>query len=227
MPRAAHQPVHIPAGQGRPTPAAATGPMIDPRIGSPLRTGSVFALLLPLASGMATAPTLTVLAAVLLITLARTVDLSMTSLIVRRHEFGARRQDLPLAVVTSPWHLAVGAIRALTGVLVPIIVGSMAAVTTSVAMLLATGTNPGAGAPLPLAVGGAIGGLMAWFGPDSASLRRGTRSLIRGLTPTSGAQVTFVSLLVVSSLVLVWLAWQSASGPTWAPVSPPDTWIGG
>ena len=44
------------------------------------------------------------------ITLARTADRSVTSLVMRRHERGARGSDVAVAVASSPWHLVLGAV---------------------------------------------------------------------------------------------------------------------
>ena len=56
---------------------------------------------------------------------------------------------------------------------------------------------------LPLVVAGVFAGLTAWWGPGGASLRRGSRSIVRGLTPGEAAgQVAAGILLVVAAVVL-------------------------
>ena len=54
------------------------------------------------------APVVAVLGLLAWVTLARTADRSVTSLVMRRHERGARGSDVAVAVATSPWHLVLG-----------------------------------------------------------------------------------------------------------------------
>ncbi len=203
------------------------GPPADPRIGRAMRSGTVGVLLVLLVAGAAVAPTATVLVTLVLATLARTTDRTMTSLILRRHEFGARRSDLPLVVATGPWHVVVGLLAAAASLVVPLLVGATAAFTASLVWLAAAGASPGANSFVPLAVGGLFAGLMAWWGPGGAGLRRGTRSLIRGLTPTRGAHIALVLLALAAAVALVFWGVLGSGAPIWAPLPEPGRWFGG
>ncbi|HQH06321.1 MAG TPA: protein kinase [Phycicoccus sp.] len=204
-----------------------SGPAVDPRIGLPLRSGLVGVLLALTVAGFTVVPAISLLVLVVLITLARTTDRSMTSLILRRHQFGVRRSDLPLVLVASPWHVAVGFVAALATLVVPVIVGVTAVFTTSLVFLALTGDTPGPNSFLPLAVGGLLGSVMAWWGPGGAGLRRGTRSLLRAVTPTHAATVALVAALLLGAVALVLWGMFAAHEPQWIPVGRPDEWFGG
>jgi len=76
---------------------------------------------------------------------------------------------------------------------------------------------------LPLVVAGVFAGLTAWWGPGGASLRRGSRSIVRGLTPGEAAgQVAAGILLVVAAVVLAMTL--AGSGPTWWPRTTAPGW---
>jgi hypothetical protein len=100
----------------------------------------------------------------------------------------------------------------------PALVAVSAAFATALAMVLLVGGETQPDAPLPLAVGALLGTLMAWWGPGGASLRRGTRSLVRGLSPSPVAGQLLVGLLLAAAAALaVWGVLRGA--PTWWPLS--------
>src|SRR6478735_9081957 len=127
-----YAPAPAPGQPGAPVPESESdwdaarlghGPWGDPRIGRPSRSGTLLALLAVLAAVTARAPAVAVLGLLAWVTLARTADRSVTSLVMRRHERGARGSDVAVAVATSPWHLVVGLVGALATLVLPIFGG--------------------------------------------------------------------------------------------------------
>ncbi|SES21582.1 Serine/threonine protein kinase [Pedococcus cremeus] len=200
----------------------------DPRIGRPQRSGTLLALLLVVAAVIATVPVVGVVLFVLWCWVARTAERSVTSLVLRRHHRGGpRRSDVPMAVAASPWHVVVGALGTLGGLLLPLLVGVSAVFSTALAWVGVAGGSPEPNSALPLAVGGLLAVLVAWWGPGGAALRRGTRSVVRGLAPGArGAQVAVVAGLLVAAGLALW-SYQGGGVPTWWPwQSPSEIWAG-
>ena len=200
------------------------GPHGDPRIGRPNRSGTLLALLALFAGLTARAPLVALLALLAWITLARTADRSVTSLVVRRHARGARGSDVAVAVATSPWHLVVGALGAAVTVLLPVVVGVSAMFATALVLTALTGADAAADGVVPLASAGIFAALTAWWGPGGASLRRGSRSIVRGVTPGDTAVRVAAAVLLVGAAVLV-AASVAAEGPTWWPRTTAPGWI--
>jgi predicted Ser/Thr protein kinase len=237
-PNPASQPNHVvPAGRqgvGAAVPSTESdwdaarlghGPYGDPRIGRPSRSGTLLALVALLAALTTRAPYLAVLVLLGWIALARTADRSVTSLVMRRHERGARGSDVAVAVASGPWHLVVGVIGAAVTVVLPIVVGVCAMFATALVLAAFTGDDLRPDGVMPLAVAGVFAALTAWWGPGGASLRRGSRSIVRGATP--GARATQVALVVLllAAAALLASATQTASGPTWWPSESGPGWI--
>lgn len=199
----------------------------DPRIGRPSRTGTLLAILVALVAGIASFPVVAVAVAVVGSWVARTVDRSVTSLVLRRHEHGRRRSDVPVAVVASPWHVLVGAIATVVSALLPLLVGGCAVFSTAVATVAVTGGSPQPDSAPALAVGGLLGSLMAWWGPGGSGLRRGSRSVVRGVTPGRASARVLVGLaLIVAAGLGLWAA-QHAGVPQWWPAQAPSGLIPG
>ena len=199
------------------------GPYGDPRIGRPSRSGTLLALLAVLAAVTARAPVVAVLGLVAWVTLARTADRSVTSLVMRRHERGARGSDVAVAVATSPWHLVLGLLGAAATLVLPLFVGVCAMYASALVLTAARGTDVRTDDVLPLVVAGVFTGLTAWWGPGGASLRRGSRSIVRGVTPGEAAgQVAAGILLVVAAVVLALTL--TGGGPTWWPRTTAPGW---
>ena len=208
----------------RPPSPVPQPPQADPRIGRPQRSGTLLALLALVVAGTAAAPATTAILALVWVVVARTADRSVTSLVMRRHDRGARRSDVAVAVASSPWHLMVGAVAAIFSVVIPLLVGISGAFSAGLAAAAAQGGTADPGAPVALAVGGLLAGLMAWWGPGGASLRRGTRSIVRGISPGPlSGQVVAALALVAAALLVGWVSVHAS--PTWAPLSgPPSLW---
>lgn len=200
----------------------------DPRIGRPQRAGTLLALLLVVAAVTATWPVVGVVLLVSWCWVARTAERSVTSLVMRRHHRGGRRRsDVPLAVAASPWHVVMAALGTLGGLLLPVLVGVSAVFSTALATVAVTGGSPEPNSAVPLAVGGLLAALVAWWGPGGAALRRGTRSVVRGLAPgVRGAQVAVVAGLLVVAALSVWSLQRTGSPMWWPWQTPSDIWAG-
>ena len=199
---------------------------VDPRIGRANRSAEIATLGGMLTAIAAAAPLFSFSLLVLLGAIARTADRSVTSLLLRRTERGMRRSDVPMAVAAAPVHFVVGLLASVLFSLIPLIVS--AGVMFAVAFGIATA---GQGLiepfrPLPLAAGAVCGIIAAWWGPGGASLRRGTRSTVRGLTPsTTARQVLGIILAVIGIGALIWLFAYGPGQPTWWPASGPPEFL--
>jgi hypothetical protein len=193
----------------------------DPRIGRPQRTGTLLALLAVVVAGVAAFPVVAGVVALAWSWAARTVDRSVTSLVLRRYSKGRRRSDVPFAVVASPWHVVVGALATAVSALLPLVVGVCAVFSTALATVAVVGGSPHPDSALPLAVGGVLAVLMAWWGPGGSGLRRGSRSIVRGAArgPLATRVVVGVAL-VVAAACAVWVA-QQGGAPSWWPGQAP------
>ena len=67
-------------------------------------------------------------------------------------------------------------------------------------------------------------GLTAWWGPGGASLRRGSRSIVRGLSPGATASQVAAALLLVVAAALV-ATTMAADGPSWWPRTTAPGWV--
>ena len=195
----------------------------DPRIGRPLRTGTLLAMGAALTAGAATWPGVTLVTAVAWYWAARFSDRSVTGLIMRRYRNGRRRADLPVAVALSPWHVVVAALLTVVGLLLPTLVAVSAAFSATLGISAAT-SSPLGGVSAPGAASGfAAGLLIAWWGPGGASVRRGSRSLVRGLAPAGPAAAVLVGLLLTAAVVFTVLAVVHHGHLVWWPFP----WAGG
>ena len=199
----------------------------DPRIGRPGRTGTLLALLAVVVAAAAGFPVVAAAVAVLWSWAARTADRSVTSLVLRRHNRGRRRSDMPLAVVASPWHLVVGALATVVSAILPLVVGICAVFSAALATVAVNGGSPHPDSAPPLAVGALIAALMAWWGPGGSGLRRGTRSIIRGISPGQRASQVLVVLALVGAGALVVWSLQNAGVPQWWPTQAPSALLPG
>ncbi|GAA4112510.1 hypothetical protein GCM10022415_07340 [Knoellia locipacati] len=190
---------------------------LDPRIGRPSRSGTVAALLALLVATAVTVPVVAAVALLLWLTLARTTDRSVTSLILRRHDRGPRRSDLPVAVLVTPWHLLLGLLTSVFGAIMPALLAVSGVFCAALAVVAVQGTgSPEPDALVPMGVGGLLAGLMAWWGPGGASLRRGTRSILRGVSPGPSASRVVVLLLLVAAAAVA-AAGIVEGAPSWWP----------
>ena len=191
----------------------------DPRIGRPDRSGTLLAMAAALAALAALAPVVAVLVAVGWSWMARVADRSMTALVLRRWQNGRRRSDLPVAVALGPWHLVRAAAATVFGVLVPLMVGVATAFCVALVVSALTGAAPSPGSAPALAAGGLVAVLMGWWGPGGAGLRRGSRSVVRGVArPGLTADLVVGALVAVTLGVAVW-SYLRGGAPMWWPLA--------
>jgi serine/threonine protein kinase len=156
---------------------------------------------------------------------ARFADRSVRSLVMRRHDRGHRRSDVPIAIVASPWHAVVAALSVVLTLLVPAVVAVGATFSTALVAAAVTGTDPAPNSTLPLLAGGLLGLLMLWWGPGSGSMQRGTRSLLRaGAFGDAGPDLVALTDFLVATFALIgaglgiWHAVRHGQ-PDWWPLS--------
>jgi len=193
----------------------------DPRIGRPDRTGTLAVGGLFVVALAAALPVVALLVVLAWSLLARTADRSMTSIVLRRFHYGSRRGDVPVTVALGPWHLLTGSLAAAVGLLLPLLVGIAGVFCVALALSATTASSPNPNHPIALGGGMALALLMAWWGPGGASLRRGSRSVMRGVVREGLVTSVVSALFVVGGLgALVWLVLHGGS-PSWAPMSGP------
>lgn len=150
---------------------------------------------------------------------ARTVDHAVTALVLRRHEAGHRRSDVPLTVLASPWHLFVSTLSTGLAMLLPLAFAVAAAVITAGGLtesgLLAADVEH----PLPVAVGTVLALLMAWWGPGGLTLRRGSRTLVRSVLPGRTITQVVVGSLCVGGVFLLGYALFDSQSISWWPTA--------
>jgi predicted Ser/Thr protein kinase len=225
-PRPAQQP-GLPVSDGESDWEAARlghGAYGDPRIGRPNRSGTLLALLALFTAFTTRAPLAALLALLAWLTVARTADRSVTSLVLRRHARGARGSDVAVAVASSPWHLVVGGVGAAATVILPLVVGICAMFATALVITAFTGADAAADGLVPLASAAVFAALTAWWGPGGASLRRGSRSIVRGMTPGDTATQALAAGLLVGAAVLG-AASVVADSPSWWPRTTAPGWV--
>ncbi|GAB3107690.1 hypothetical protein GCM10027055_03510 [Janibacter alkaliphilus] len=209
----------------QPRPGSSAWPMPgpdrqgDPRIGRARRSDVLAAALAALVALTAVAPLVALTVGILFSLVARTVDRSMTATVMRRHRQGVRRSDTAMAVAASPWHVVMAALATLLAMIFPLVVGGCATVAVAVLQSLVDGFGVRLGSPLPLAAGGLVAALVGWFGPASPSLRRGSRSLARGATPSSPMRWAVVGVLVGIALLLVGAILVDGLDVSWWPLA--------
>lgn len=148
---------------------------------------------------------------------ARTTDSTLTSLVLRRYDAGPRRSDLPVLVLTSPWHLLRALLGTLLALLLPLALAAAVAVVTALGLAEFAGWAVGYEHPAPVAAGTLTGAVFAWWGPGGLSLRRGSRTMLRGMLPGHHVTTVAVGFLVAGGAAL--LAWSVLEGGTGGAVS--------
>lgn len=192
---------------------------VDPRIGKPMRT-PVLAAALACATAVATvAPFVVLIIALIWGVAARTADRTVTGTVLRRHTKGRRSSDGAMAAASVPGHFLVSTVTTVIGSLFPLLVAVSAVVATAVALAFGGSGAVRLEGPIPLAVGAFVGSLMAWWGPSSQSLRRGSRSLVRGVTPNDSVAWGVAAFLIVVACVAAFQAFAGDGSPSWWPLT--------
>ncbi|NYJ75866.1 serine/threonine-protein kinase [Allobranchiibius huperziae] len=154
---------------------------LDPRIGRPARTGTLAALAAADVGLAVHWPVLALIVTFLWSFAARWNDRAITSMVLRRYNSGPRRSDPMVAVATSPLHAVVGAFSALLTMVIPFFVGACVAAGTAVVTAFARHAPAAVDRPIPMVLGTLAGCAVLWWGPGSAGMRRGSRSIVRSV----------------------------------------------
>ncbi|WP_162801960.1 serine/threonine-protein kinase [Ornithinimicrobium murale] len=219
QPSASGQSGQSPFGQPLPYPPGQSQRGPDPRIGRPMRTGTLAAGLVALVGLAALVPLLSWGLLIIWSVAARTVDHAVTALVLRRHEAGPRRSDVPLTVLASPWHLFVSALSTGLAMLLPLAFAMAATVITAGGLTESGLMQVDVGHPLPVGVGSLLGLLMAWWGPGGVSLRRGSRTLVRAILPGQLITQVVTVVLAVGGLVILGYSLMEGVPVSWWPTS--------
>lgn len=209
--------VHPDEAPARPRPTLG-----DPRLGRPGRTGPLTVWSLAVAALAATWPVLALAIALAWSVVARTSDRVITATVVRRHTYGsARRSDGVVAALASPLHVVTAVLSTALAAVLAAVVGASGAFLTSVLAAIPLGHPLSMWGAPALAVGALLAQWTAWWGPGGTSLRRGSRSIMRSLTPPGlGAELVTTGLGVVALALAVWSV-MSHGVPSYVPYSPP------
>ena len=202
-----------------PLPGEQGGP--DPRLGRSSRRGTLAALLVGFVGLAATAPLLAWALYAVWGLLARTVDKSITTLVLRRHQAGPRRSDVPVLVLASPWHLLWAALDTVLSVLLAAGLAAVVAV-VSAGVLSTSGVVPGLTPDRPVVVGAAslVGAFVGWWGLAATSLRRGSRTVLRATVPGGPPTLILMTLSLVGGTALLLWSVLEGQGVSWWPLGP-------
>lgn len=219
-------PAPAPSRQQPQAPAGAAWPGVagadpdrpgDSRIGKPRRTDVLAALFVALVALTTTAPWVGLAVAAGWSWLARTIDMSMTSTVRRRYRAGRRRSDGFVAAVASPWHVVAAGLRALVAALLPVAVGAAGVLAAALGQNAVDGLGVRLDSPVALAVGAFLVLGTGWWGPGGPSLRRGSRSLVRGVTGFPVVRVALIVVLLVLSVGVLGALAAGALDVSWWP----------
>ncbi|MBW8172547.1 protein kinase [Ornithinimicrobium sp. Arc0846-15] len=191
----------MPPGQQQPL---AQRPQGDPRIGRPMRTGTLAALLLLFVALSMVAPFVAWGCLAIWSVLSRWVDRTLTGLVLRRHEAGPRGSDVPMAMLAAPWHLVTAVLTGGLSLILPAAFAAVAAGGAALGLQVSGQLADAAYHPIPVAIGSALGAMVAWWGPGGVSLRRGSRTMIRAVLPSGpAATIGGVFILVGGGALMV------------------------
>lgn len=195
-------------------------PYVDPPARPDRTSGTIAALALFLVAVAPGWPGVAVLIAALVRWAAASSDRIVTSLLQRRQVRGARPSDFAVVTMRTPWYVLVGAVASIIALILPVLVGVALTFCAALVIELVGGGSAQPDRPLPIAVGMAAALIMGWVGPGGASLRRGTRSMVRGLVPMGVVRSSLVAvLLVLAAVALMWMMLHDGSTVSWWPLS--------
>lgn len=200
----------------------------DPRIGRPMRTGTLAAMLLAFVAVAMLAPLLAWGLLAIWSALGRWVDRAMTGLVLRRHEAGPRGTDLPMTMLAAPWHLLAALLSTALALVLPLAFAISATVLTSYGIEVLGQTSTGVEHPVPVAVGSSLGALTAWWGSGGISVRRGSRTMIRAAVPTGPVTQALVAFLAAGGLALgAWSVLEDQDVSWWPTASSRPPFVDG
>lgn len=197
----------------------------DPRIGRPDRIGPLAAGAAALAALAMVAPAAAVLLWMIWSGSARVLDRSVTALLLRRFRNGRRTSDLAWATVMAPLHALGGVLGAAVAGLLPFLVGVAGLACVGLVAESVSGPSARLISSLGLAAAMLLWLAMSWWGPGGASLRRGAKSLARGLAPVGLIGDIVVGVLSAAAIGLTVWALVRRGVPIWWPLQSVPTWI--
>ena len=221
---AGRQPVTAPPVAG-PTPPTSPPPRPRGR-----RTGVILALGALLAALTLVAPVAALCAGVAWSWIARTVERAAVGLQLRRGEFGPRRGDVAGAVLRTPAYALGAALGSIFGAILPALAGA-SAVAGAIA-LQGPGGVPGAASDpssaAPLLAGAAAAMIVGWWGPGGSTVRRGTRVVVRSLTPGRAGATILAGVVILAAAAIALVSQSSGFEPSWIPLTEdPFGWVRG
>lgn len=202
------------------------GDHADPRIGRAKHSGVLAVLALALSVGAALAPIVTAALIVALMILARISDKSVTSLVLRRYQNGPRRRDIPVSVIAGPWHVMVAVVATALGLALPAVVFGATTFAVALTLQLWTPLPHSPLDPIPMGIATVLALWVAWWGPGGAGLRRGSRSLVRGVTGSDAAAQVLTALLLLIIVALLAVLVIRTGGSIWWPLTRPPSLLG-
>lgn len=192
---------------GEPERGQVAGRARDPRIGQPARTWTLLCLALATAGLSTILPIAAWVMAFGWIFGARWNDKTITSMVLRQYAAGKRRTDTAVAWALSPWHAVVAAFSTLLVVIVPAFLGAVAGVLTAIACSVGGLTAPTYDRPLAIGLGTLVALWAAWWGPGGTSTRRGSRTLVRAMSPNrqfaTGLTIGLAVVAVLTALLAI------------------------
>jgi hypothetical protein len=210
-------------GQTKVLPMEYRAPVPAPRWGS---LGAIGALVVAAGTQY---PTIALACVVLGAVLVRAVGSDLETMDRSRERWGLRRRDVPLAVLSAPWHLVLG----IAGAFPSAVVASAATIMVGGPLWWMAGeglvrlTSAGSGeVPVGAGVGAALGGLVllftlvVWLGPVSWVTRVGARRTLDLVAPgRKGGQVLVLVALSGAAILLARLV--AGYRVTWWPLPAP------
>lgn len=192
----------------------------DARTGRPNRSGLLASVLALVVVGACVLPVVTLAAALVAGSLARTVDRTTTGLALRRHRYGARGSDVAVAFAASPWNLLISTLATAFWAVIPLVLGVGAALLAGAVVVAGIGRG-GVATAVAAAAGSVVALLAAWWGPGGGALRRGSRSVARVVAPTAWVSVILSVLVLGAAAVLGLSDAVEQLGPSLWPVGGP------
>ncbi|WP_083915590.1 protein kinase domain-containing protein [Demetria terragena] len=199
----------------------------DPRIGRPARTWSLAMLLVALLGLTALAPAVALMVLMVWSLTARWVDRAMTAMVFRRYNQGVRRSDGVVAVLSSPWHGIRALVAAVFTALLPAFLGAITAVTVALLGSLVNGSSPQLDVAPPWMAGTVVAALVMWWGPGGTSMRRGSRSMVRGALRTQPVTVIGLAVCAMVGLGGLLISLQNGFTVDWWPMNADSSWLRG
>lgn len=208
-------------GPHRHPPQQAPARPMDPRIGQPDRSWTLLLLALATSGVALFVPVLAWAAAFAWVFAARWCDRSITANVLRQYASGRRRSsDRAVSIALSPWHAVTAAFSTLLVVIIPVFLGMVTGVSVAIAMSVLDFTAPRYDRPVAMGAATLVALWAVWWGPGGTATRRGSRTLVRALSPNRQFTVGLVVLLAaVAALCVLFTAGRIDEAVSWWPYS--------